>query len=169
MFSLWSSPVARVTYFFLFLFSFFPSPPLSLSLSLIIPGIEEGTGDQCETVRNCAWRPRLAHLFSVHFLGPSPILLFLSFSFPGIEEGTCRFEVADSRTGLADVLAKPTFSLFFVLFSSPILPTLFHLRSSSTRLENRLFGVVFHSIFISVFGWGLVVSNDLGDHVWLLD
>ena len=25
----------------------------SLSLSLIIPGIEEGTGDQCETLRNC--------------------------------------------------------------------------------------------------------------------
>ena len=59
-----------------------------LSFSLTILGIEEGTGDQCETVRNCTWRPRLAHLFSIHFLGPSPILLSLSFSFPGIEERT---------------------------------------------------------------------------------
>ena len=97
------------------------------------------------------------------------------FSFPGIEERTCRFEVADSRIGLADVLALPTFSLFSVLFSSPFLPTLFHLKFSFTRLANRLFGVVFHSILISVFfsffsPWGLVVSNDLGgDHVWLLD
>ena len=78
-------------------------------------------------------------------------LLSLSLIFPGIEEGTCRFQVADSRTGLADILALPTFSLFPVLFSSLFLPTLFHLRSSSTQLENRLFVVVFHSIFISVF------------------
>ena len=90
----------------------------SLSLSQIISGIEEGTGDQCETLKNCTWSPRLAHLFSVHFLGPSPILLSLSFSFPGIEEGTCRFEVADSWTGLADVLALPIFSLCFFCFCS---------------------------------------------------
>ena len=32
-----------------FSFSLFTLP----SLSLIIPGVEEGTGDQCETVRNC--------------------------------------------------------------------------------------------------------------------
>ena len=35
---------------------------LSLSLSLSFPGIKEGTGDQWETLRNCTWRPRFAHL-----------------------------------------------------------------------------------------------------------
>ena len=146
----------------------FLSFSFSLSLSLIIPGIKEGTEDQCETVRNCTWRPRLAHLFSIHFHGPFPILLSISFSFPGIKEGTCRFEVADSRTGLADVLALPIFSLFQpVLLSSPFLPTLFHLRSSSTQLENCL---LFFTAFCKCFCWGLVVSNDLGgDNVWLLD
>ena len=141
-----------------------------LSLFLTIPGIEEGTGDQCETVRNCTWRPRLAHLFSVHFHGPSPILLSLSFSFPGIEEGTCRFKLADSRTGSADVLALSTFSLFLVLLSSPFLPTLLHLRFSSTQLENRLLCCCFFTVFFISCCWGLVVSNDLGgDNVWLLD
>ena len=37
----------------------------SFSVTLSFPGIEEGTGDQCETLRNCTWRPGLAHLFSV--------------------------------------------------------------------------------------------------------
>ena len=64
---------------------------------------------QCETTRH----PCLAHFFTIHFLGPFPILLSLSPSFPGIEEGTCRFKVADSRTGLAEVLTLPIFSLLF--------------------------------------------------------
>ena len=34
----------------------------SFSVSLSFPGIEEGTRDQWETLRNCTWRPRLAHL-----------------------------------------------------------------------------------------------------------
>ena len=127
----------------LFSFSSFLLP---LSLSLIITGIEEGTGDQCETVRNCTRRPRLAHLFSIHFLGPSPILLSLSFSFSGIEEGTCRFDVADSRKGLADVLALPIFSLFiFVLF----LYFFFPLRQPSSR--KLVFCHLFHSFFCLLF------------------
>ena len=78
-------------------------------------------------------------------------------------------QVADSRTGSADVLALSIFSLFPALLSSPFLPTLFYLRSSSTQLENRLFAAVFQSIFYKSFCWVLVVSNDLGDNVWLLD
>ena len=126
---------------------------LSFSLSLILSGIEEGTGDHCETMRNCTWRPRLAHLFSVHFLGSSPILLSFSFSFPGIEEGTCGFEVAYSRTGLADVLALSIFSLFPALLLSPFLPALFHLRSSSTQLELKppFFLLLFFTVFLEVF------------------
>ena len=68
----------------------------------------ERDGDQCES-----------HSEKLYLTSP-PCLIFslstflalhpsfcpgLSFSFPGIEEGTCTFEVADSRTGLADVLA----------------------------------------------------------------
>ena len=130
----------------------------SLSLSLIIPGIEEGTGDQCETLRNCTWRPRLAHLFFLYFFYT---LTFLAFPpsfcpspslFRALKKGHAdSTEVADSRTGSAVVLALPIFSLFPVLLSSPFLPTLFHLRSSSIQLENHLFVVVFHSIFRSVF------------------
>ena len=132
-----------LTFFFSFLFCFPFS--LSLSLSLIIPGIEEGTGDQCETVRNCTWRPRLAQLFSIHFFDPSPTLLSLSFSFPGIEEGTCRLDVADSRTGLADVLALPIFFLFIfvsVFFSFP-------LRQPSSR--KLVFCYIFHSFCSLLF------------------
>ena len=137
--SLWSSPVATVTY---------PSFFLSFSSSLWSfraskKGQEANVG-QWETVPDV---PAL-HTFSLStFLAlphPSVPLLFL----PGIEEGTCGFEVADSRTGSADVLALPTFSLFPVLLSSPILPTLFHLSSSSTQLENHLFVVVFFTVFL---------------------
>ena len=85
--------LAHLFSIFLFLYLVFPlrqpSPPklvfcynfhflcCFLSLSLTIPGIEEGTGDQCETVRNCNWRP---HLFlcplSWPFPHPSAPLLF---------------------------------------------------------------------------------------------
>ena len=58
------------------------SPP-HLLLCLSLPCIEEGTENQRETVRNCTWRPRLAHLLTIRFLGPFPLLLF-----PGIEEVT---------------------------------------------------------------------------------
>ena len=68
-----SSPVTRATSLF-------------LSISSNFPGIKEGTGDQCDAVRNCTWHLSLAHLFTIHFLGPLPILLSLSSSFPGTEE-----------------------------------------------------------------------------------
>ena len=80
---------------------------------------------------------------SIHFLGPSPILLSLSFSFLGIEEGTCRFKVADSRTGSADVLALPNFTLFFVsLFFFP-------LRQPSP--PKLVFCYIFHSLCCLLF------------------
>ena len=108
--------------------------------------------------------PRLAHLFSVHFLGPSPSFC-PSPLFSGIEEGTCRFEVADSRTGSADVLALPIFSLFPVCFHTPFLPTLFHLRSSCT-VRKPPFCCCFSQYFYKSFCWGLVVSNDLGGDMY---
>ena len=79
---------------------------------------------------------------------PFPILLSLSFSFPGIEEGTCRFKVADSRTGLADVLALPIFSLFclfFVLFLYLVFP----LRQPSP--QKLVFCYIFHFLCCLVF------------------
>ena len=80
---------------------------------------------------------------SIHFLGPSPILLSLSFCFLGIEEGTCRFKVADSRTGSADVLALPNFTLFFVsLFFFP-------LRQPSP--PKLVFLYIFHSLCCLLF------------------
>ena len=106
--SLWSSPVATVTY---------PSFFLSFSSSLwsfrASKKGQEANVRQWETVPDV---PAL-HTFSLStFLAlphPSVPLLFL----PGIEDGTCGFEVADSWTSSADVLALPTFSLFPVLLS----------------------------------------------------
>ena len=109
----------------------------SFSLSLItVRASKKEQETQCET-ETVPDVPALSIFSLSTFLALSPIPLSLSFSFPGIEEGTCRFEVADSRTGLADVLALSIFSLFSVLLSFPFLLTLFHLRSSSTRLEKR--------------------------------
>ena len=138
MFSLWSSPVTSITY---------PSFSFLVSLSLIIQGIEEGTGDQCETERNCTWRARLAHLFSIHFLSLSPILLSLSFSFLGIEEGTCRFEVADSRTGLADM---PIFSLYFC-FSIYFFSFATTLLTKASFLSSFSFSLLFTLLFLWSF------------------
>ena len=85
-----------------------------------------------------------------------PVLLSLSFSFLGIEEGTCRFKVADSCTGLGDILALPIFSLFIfvsVFFSFP-------LRQPSSR--KLVFWYIFYSLcslLFSLFLWPFRASK----------
>ena len=59
-------------------------------------------------------------MINVHYYYYSYVILVQqSFRVPGIQKWTGRSEVADSRTGLADVLSLPIFSLFTFLSSFP--------------------------------------------------
>ena len=64
-------------------------------------------------MRNCTRHPCLAHFFHCPLSWPFPHSSVPLPSFPGIKEGTCRFKMADSRTGLAEVLTLPIFCLLF--------------------------------------------------------